>query len=347
MGEWRMGFALLCLQALLILIPPQGAAGAGTVPAIIVFGDSTVDAGNNNRVDTVLKSNFRPYGRDFDGGKPTGRFCNGRLATDFISEALGLRPSVPAYLDPEYGIADFAAAVCFASAGTGYDNATSDVLSVIPLWKELEYFKEYQGRLRGHMGEDRAAATVAGALFIVSAGTNDFLENYYATPRRSAHAGVEEFADFLVGLAEGFVTEIYRLGARKVALTGLAPIGCLPLERSANLQAGGGACVERYNEAARGFNAKLRGMCERLRGALPELRLVYSHVYDVFLAIIQNPSLFGESPSLLTVLPIFPVFFAEGSCLRGPCPPFIGSNWCQFRTRVRAHPHKTTSLHPI
>lgn len=121
-----MGFALLFLQAALVL-PLQEATGAG-VPAIVVFGDSTVDAGNNNRVDTVLRSNFRPYGRDFAGGKPTGRFCNGRLGTDFISEAVGLRPAVPAYLDPEYGIEDFATAVSFASAGTGYDNATSDVL---------------------------------------------------------------------------------------------------------------------------------------------------------------------------------------------------------------------------
>lgn len=98
------------------------------VPAIIVFGDSTVDAGNNNAILTILKSNFAPYGRDFFGGKATGRFSNGRIATDFISEAFGLKPIIPAYLDPSYSIKDFATGVCFASAGTGYDNATSDVL---------------------------------------------------------------------------------------------------------------------------------------------------------------------------------------------------------------------------
>ncbi|PPR82041.1 hypothetical protein GOBAR_AA38676 [Gossypium barbadense] len=99
-----------------------------TVPAIIVFGDSTVDPGNNNQVSTVLKSNFEPYGRDYYGGQPTGRFSNGRIATDFISEALRIKPAIPAYLDPKYDIEDFATGVSFASAGTGYDNATSDVL---------------------------------------------------------------------------------------------------------------------------------------------------------------------------------------------------------------------------
>lgn len=99
------------------------------VPALIVFGDSTVDAGNNNVLPTTLKANFPPYGRDFMGTrKPTGRFSNGRVATDFYSEMYGLRSFVPAYLDPEYGIEDFAVGVCFASAGTGIDPETAGVL---------------------------------------------------------------------------------------------------------------------------------------------------------------------------------------------------------------------------
>jgi hypothetical protein len=98
------------------------------VPAVIVFGDSSVDSGNNNKIATLLKSNFKPYGRDFEGGRPTGRFCNGRVPPDFIAEAFGVKKNIPAYLDPAYTIDDFVTGVCFASAGTGYDNATSDVL---------------------------------------------------------------------------------------------------------------------------------------------------------------------------------------------------------------------------
>ncbi|RYQ95296.1 hypothetical protein Ahy_B08g090418 [Arachis hypogaea] len=102
-------------------------ATANKVPAIIVFGDSSVDAG----------SNFQPYGRDFLGGKPTGRFSNGRIATDFISEAFGIKPYIPAYLDPKYKISDFASGVSFASAATGYDNATSNVLVINALCNAL------------------------------------------------------------------------------------------------------------------------------------------------------------------------------------------------------------------
>lgn len=114
------------LQVLLMLFITTTASP--NVPALVVFGDSSVDAGNNNQIPTIARSNFEPYGRDFVGGQPTGRFSNGRVPTDFISEAFGLKPYVPAYLDPAFNISDFAVGVTFASAGTGYDNATSDVL---------------------------------------------------------------------------------------------------------------------------------------------------------------------------------------------------------------------------
>lgn len=59
------------------------ANGQPLVPALIIFGDSVVDVGNNNDLKTIIKSNFLPYGRDFVKHKPTGRFCNGKLASDF------------------------------------------------------------------------------------------------------------------------------------------------------------------------------------------------------------------------------------------------------------------------
>lgn len=54
------------------------------VPAMFIFGDSVVDVGNNNGLSTLIKSNFPPYGRDFLNHRPTGRFSNGKLATDFV-----------------------------------------------------------------------------------------------------------------------------------------------------------------------------------------------------------------------------------------------------------------------
>lgn len=102
-------------------------ATAGKVLAIVVFGDSTVDPGNNNYIPTIAKGNFPPYGRDFYGGVATGRFSNGRLVTDFVSETLGLGSSVLAYLDSSYTIDQLATGVSFASGGTGLDDLTAKV----------------------------------------------------------------------------------------------------------------------------------------------------------------------------------------------------------------------------
>ncbi|CAL0307553.1 unnamed protein product [Lupinus luteus] len=281
----------LLLTHILLLIIVVSEANK-KVPAVIVFGDSSVDSGNNNEIGTVLKSNFRPYGRDFEGGNPTGRFCNGRVPPDFIAEAFGVKSAIPAYLDPAYSIKDFATGVCFASAGTGYDNATAEVLNVMPMWKELENYKEYQAKLRGYVGVEKANEIIREALYLMSLGTNDFLENYYILPTRRFHFTVSQYQDFLLGIAENFVKELYSLGARKISITGLVPMGCLPLERATNIF-GDHECNEEYNNVALGFNKKLDRLILKLNRKLPLLKVVSANAYDIVNDIITRPSAYG------------------------------------------------------
>jgi hypothetical protein len=61
------------------------------VPAIVTFGDSAVDVGNNDYLFTLFKANYPPYGRDFVSHKPTGRFCNGKLATDITGKNINIK----------------------------------------------------------------------------------------------------------------------------------------------------------------------------------------------------------------------------------------------------------------
>lgn len=75
-------FSASFLLLLLLVLRPFVADGQ-LVPALFIFGDSVFDVGNNNNLFTIIKSNFPPYGRDFVTRKPTGRFCNGKLASDF------------------------------------------------------------------------------------------------------------------------------------------------------------------------------------------------------------------------------------------------------------------------
>lgn len=59
-------------------------ASKNNVTCLLVFGDSSVDPGNNNHLSTINKANYLPYGMDLSNSQPTGRFSNGKLATDFI-----------------------------------------------------------------------------------------------------------------------------------------------------------------------------------------------------------------------------------------------------------------------
>lgn len=68
-----------------------------TKGASFIFGDSLVDAGNNNYLQTLSKANIAPNGIDFkaSGGNPTGRYTNGRTIGDIV----GMYPPVLVYYD--------------------------------------------------------------------------------------------------------------------------------------------------------------------------------------------------------------------------------------------------------
>lgn len=164
-------------------------------------------------------------------------------------------------------------------------------------------YKEYQKRLRDYQGEYKANETLSEALYIISIGTNDFLENYYLLPITRAHFTVQEFEDHLLGIARKFIEDIYQLGARKIALTGLPPMGCLPLERTINIMALS-ECNEEYNNVALEFNAKSSGLIAQLNKELPGLKLVFSNPYYLLLHMIKKPSYYGKFILILCSLMI-------------------------------------------
>lgn len=69
----------------------SGVVSAGdknALAASFVFGDSLVDAGNNNYLQTLSRANSPPNGIDFkpSRGNPTGRFTNGRTIADIVGK---------------------------------------------------------------------------------------------------------------------------------------------------------------------------------------------------------------------------------------------------------------------
>ncbi|WJX42275.1 hypothetical protein P8452_29525 [Trifolium repens] len=286
---------MLCFIFLLVLsyrtnalkLPPNV-----TIPALIAFGDSIMDTGNNNNIKTIVKCNFPPYGQDFKGGIPTGRFCNGKNPSDLIAEEFGIKELLPAYLDPNLKPSDLPTGVCFASGASGYDPLTPKLVSVISMSEQLEMFKEYLGKLKGVVGEKKKNYIIANTLFIVVAGSDDLANTYFTTRTPQLHYDVPAYTDLMVSKASEFVKEIYYLGARRIGVFSAAPIGYLPSQRTL----GGGLfrkINEEYNEAAKLFNSKLSKQMDYLQSTLPNSRVVYIDIYSPLLDIILKPQKYG------------------------------------------------------
>ncbi|XP_027354610.1 GDSL esterase/lipase EXL3-like [Abrus precatorius] len=263
-----------------------------SIPAVIAFGDSIVDPGNNNKIKTLVKCNFPPYGRDFEGGNPTGRFCNGKIPTDMIVEELGIKELLPAYLDPNLKPSDLVTGVCFASGATGFDPLTPKIASVISLSDQLEMFKEYIGKLKGIVGEDRTNFILANSFYLVVAGSDDIANTYFIARVRQLHYDIPAYTDLMVNSASAFVKELYQLGARRIGVLSAPPIGCVPSQRTL---AGGlqRECAENYNYAAKLYNSKLSRELGSLDHNLPNSRIIYIDIYNPLLDIIVNYRKYG------------------------------------------------------
>lgn len=86
---------LVTLFLSLIQVATAQTTNSPLASALYVFGDNSVDVGNNNYLNTLFKSNHKPYGRDWHGySRPTGRFSNGKLFVDYLGKQVKLLLSI-------------------------------------------------------------------------------------------------------------------------------------------------------------------------------------------------------------------------------------------------------------
>jgi len=87
---------------------------------------------------------------------------------------------------------------------------------------------------------------------------------------------------------------LYKLGARKIGVFGIPPIGCMPCQRT--LSGGlGRLCVEEHNQAAQLANTKISlALNGSLSKKLPQSKLVFIDIYDPMLDLILNPQKYGK-----------------------------------------------------
>ncbi|KAK7246256.1 hypothetical protein RIF29_41118 [Crotalaria pallida] len=269
------------------------------LPANFVLGDSLVDVGNNNYIVSISRADFLPFGLDF--GRPTGRFTNGRTIVDIIGQELGIGLTPP-YLAPTTVGPVVLKGVNYASGGGGILNGTGKIFGDrINFDAQIDNFANTRQDIISSIGVPAALNLLEKAIFSVTIGSNDFINNYLTPPPLSTSeqnsASPELFVNTMISKFRGQLTRLFNLGARKIIVTNVGPIGCIPNQRDTNPGAGD-YCVTLPNQLAQLFNNQLKGLIAELTSAMKGSMFVYADVYHILEDILNNYIAYDfENPS--------------------------------------------------
>ncbi|XP_062108806.1 GDSL esterase/lipase At4g16230-like isoform X2 [Humulus lupulus] len=240
-----------------------------------VFGDGLFDAGNNNFIATLRKSDFYPNGIDFGG--PTGRFTNGKTLVDILGVLEGVN---------------------YASGGAGILNETGKIfVGRINMDAQIDNFESTRQNIISSIGLTATMQLFKKALFFTSIGSNDLLHNYLIPSILStAYNDLVPPQEFVATLMSKFslqLTRLHNLGARKIVVLNVGPIGCTPNQRDTNPNILLDKCVVFPNWLAQLFNTQLKSLITELTTTLEGSKLVYADFYNVMKDIIDNYSKYG------------------------------------------------------
>ncbi|KAH0895140.1 hypothetical protein HID58_057569, partial [Brassica napus] len=175
------------------------------VTALFIFGDSFLDAGNNNYINTTTldQANFPPY-----------------------AEYAKL-PLIPPFLEP----GDSQKKLCgvnFASAGAGALVETFQG-SVISLRTQLDHYKKVERLWRIKFGKEESKKRISRAVYLISIGSNDYSSPFLTN--QSLSFSMSQHVDIVIGNLTTFIHEIYKIGGRKFGFLNVPDLGCFPALR--------------------------------------------------------------------------------------------------------------------
>ncbi|XP_073016910.1 GDSL esterase/lipase At1g29670-like [Primulina eburnea] len=262
------------------------------VPCLFFFGASLTDNGNNNMLNTVLKSNYPPYGIDFSAG-PTGRFSNGKNTPDFIAQLLGFNNPIPPFATAT-GPA-IVKGVNYASAGAGILDNTSRALGErISMNRQLSNHQITISGLSSLLGPSTQVQDYLNkCLYIVEIGSNDYVNNYIQPQNYPETASLtpDQFAALLIQQYTTQLNALYNSGARKVAIYGVPPVGCIPQVR-AMFPPNASGCVDYVNNYAQLFNNRLKPLVDNLNANLTGAKFTYINMHGILISILASLSTF-------------------------------------------------------
>nr|CAD1840760.1 unnamed protein product [Ananas comosus var. bracteatus] len=216
--------ALLFAAAVCFVATVNGEGKAkAKAPAVYVFGDSTMDVGNNNYLPgNSSKADFPHYGVDFPRSTPTGRFSNGFNGADFLAKRVGFRRS-----PPHISLSHIRALLKSTEASLESTLHLQDLAFSTP-HKQIEDFATLKSQILSKLSLKRADFLLSKSIFIISSGGNDAFA--FFSQNKSPNATVVKlFIDTFVSNYASHIEKLYDLGARKFEVIDVTTMGCCPV----------------------------------------------------------------------------------------------------------------------
>ncbi|GMY20336.1 GDSL esterase/lipase At5g33370-like [Fagus crenata] len=214
-----------------------------------------------------------------------------------LGQQLGTESTLP-YLSPQLTGQKLLVGANFASAGIGILNDTGvQFLNIIRMYRQLEYFQEYQQRVRDIIGSQETVRLVNEALVLITCGGNDFVNNYYLVPNsvRSRQFALPDYVKYLISEYQKLLQELYELGARRVLVTGTGPLGCVPAELAQRGTNGG--CSAELQRASALYNPQLVEMIRNLNNEIGRDVFIGANTQEMSRNFVTDPQAFGFTTS--------------------------------------------------
>ncbi|XP_031108503.1 GDSL esterase/lipase At5g03610-like [Ipomoea triloba] len=255
--EKKASFTLALFSCLLIVSPEVG-YGADT--KLFVFGDSYADTGNTPQNDG-FECWEEPYGITFPG-KPSGRFSDGRVLTDFVAEYLGIRSPVP-YREWKLGLNLQKYGMNFAYGGTGVFNTINGGPNMTAQINDFQQLIQQRVFTKRDLTSSVAHVSPAGNDYALSVGGQKDIENV--------------ISQLVLNLKR-----IYSLGVPRISMVTVPPFGCfpenVPIQPSPNR-----VCNESDNSFSRLHNQLLKKAVEQLNNETGGSTFVILDIYSAFM----------------------------------------------------------------
>ncbi|KAJ3683878.1 hypothetical protein LUZ60_014105 [Juncus effusus] len=269
------------------------------------FGDSIID--NGNWLHYGIPPGpvaLLPYGETFFK-HPTGRFSNGLLIIDFISEALKM-PFLTPYLvgntskNFEYG-ANFAVGGATALNQDYFKKKGLQVLfTPYSLGTQIRWFGKVL-KLLGSSERERKEIASTSLFLVGEIGGNDYNQPFFQGRT------IEEIRTYVPDVIKAIgasVNDLIKLGAKTIAVPGNFPIGCVPgfltlFQINDTSEYDQYGCLKWLNDFAELHNTALKAKLQQLSQRNPGVTLIYADYYGATLSFTHDPVKFGfENPPL-------------------------------------------------